>query len=124
MRSFSPPKAFTTEPLPLAAVPAETVGAPAPVAFAAGSGPFGDRVLVSALGVWAFSIAGLGATCANPATPLAEAACRGAWPMVPNVAAVLAAGLSMAACEAAAGRAARQASAPAAATIMMRFTNP
>ena len=38
--------------------------------------------------------------------------------------AVLAAGLSVAACDAAAGTAARQASAPAAARIVMRFTDP
>jgi hypothetical protein len=73
----------------------------------------------------AFSIAAFGVTGLNPATPFAEAACRGAWPVALNVgAALVAAGLSVAACEAAAGTAARQATAPAAATIVMRFTNP
>jgi hypothetical protein len=80
--------------------------------------------LVSTLCTWAFAIAGLGVTGLNPATPLAEAACRDTWPVL-NVGAVLAAaGLSVAACEAAAGMAARQATAAAAATIVMRFTNP
>ena len=98
MRSFSPSKAFTTDPLPLAAGPAGTVGAPAPVATAAGLGPFGDRVLASALGMLAFSIAGFGVTGLNPATPAAEAACRDAWPMALNVGAALAAaGVSVAA---------------------------
>jgi hypothetical protein len=69
----------------LLALPAETFGAPAPVACAAGFGPPGDFDLVSARGIWAFSIAGFGATGLNPATPLAEAASRGAWLVAPNV---------------------------------------
>ncbi len=81
--------------------------------------------MASALGMLAFSIAGFGVTGLNPATPVAEAACRGAWAVGPNVGAALtAAGLSGAACEAAAGMAARQATAPTAATIVLRFTNP
>ena len=51
VRSLSPSKAFVTDPLPLLAAPAETFGAPAPVACAAGLGPPGDLALVSALGV-------------------------------------------------------------------------
>jgi hypothetical protein len=94
------------------------------LAFAAGSAPFGEWVLASALGTWAFSIAGFGVTGLNPATPVAELARRGAWLVEPNVTAALVAGLSVAACEAAAGVAARQASAPAATSIVMRFTNP
>ena len=98
VRSFSPSKAFVTDPLPLAAGPAETVGAPAPVACAAGLAPPGDLVPVSALGTWAFSIAGFGVTGLNPATPFAEAASRGDWPVVLNIGAELAAaGLSVAA---------------------------
>src|ERR1700735_4806676 len=94
MRSLSPSKALVTDVLLLPAVAADTAAAPAPVAFAAGSGPLGVLVLTSALGTWGFSTAAEGATGLNPATPVAAAASRGAWLMAPKaVPAVVAAGV-------------------------------
>src|ERR1700722_14998630 len=124
MRSLSPSKAFVTDVLPLAGLTAAADAAPAPFACAAGFGPPGDSALISARGTCGFSIAGDGATGLNPATPLAAAASRGAWLMVPPNVALVAAGLSGGACGGPAGPAARHVSAPAAARIMMRFTNP
>src|ERR1700733_13436152 len=123
MRSLSPSKAFVTDVLPLAGLTADADTAPAPFACAAGFGPPGDWALISARGTCGFSIAGDGATGLNPATPVAEAASRGAWLALPNVAPA-AAGLSVAGRGGTAGTAARQVSAPAAARIMMRFTGP
>jgi len=130
-----PSNACVTEVLDLATLAADTDAAPAPDACAAGLGPPGDLELVRTREMLGFWIAAEGATGLNPATPLAEAASWVAWLMAPlNVAAPVlapvladvsvAAGLSVAACEVTAGTAARQASAPTAARIDIRFTDP
>src|SRR5580693_4918555 len=125
MRSLSPSKALVTDVLLLPALAADTAAAPAPVAFAAGFGPLGDLEVNRARGTCGFSMADEGATGLKPATPVAAAASRGAWLMAPKaVPAVVAVGVIVAACELTAGTAARQASAPAAARIEMRFTSP
>jgi hypothetical protein len=114
-----------TDVLLLPAVAADTEVAPAPVALAAGFGPLGVLDVNSARGTRGFSMADEGATGLNPATPVAAAASWGAWLMAPKaVLAVVVAGVIVAACELTAGTAARQASAPAAARIEMRFTSP
>jgi hypothetical protein len=85
---------------------------------------------VSARGVFAFSIAVEGATLLKPLTPLADAASRGDWLMVPLNPALAAAGAAgaagviVAACAVTVDTAARQASAPAAERIEKRFTEP
>jgi hypothetical protein len=124
-RSFSPSKELVTDDLVLAALAADTVAAPAPVARAAAFGPPGDLAFVSALGVLAFSIAVEGAIFLKPLTPLADAASRAAWLMVPlNAVPAVAAGVVVAAWAVTIGTTARQASAPAAARIEERFTAP
>src|SRR6202035_2362240 len=124
MRSLSPSKAFVTDVLPLAGLTPAADTAPAPFACAAGFGPPGDLALISARGTCGFSIAGDGATGLNPAAPRADAATRCGRLINLAKVALVAAVLSVAACEVTAGTAASHVSAPAAARIMMRFTGP
>ncbi|MGH3265647.1 MAG: hypothetical protein ACRDNS_27055, partial [Trebonia sp.] len=84
MRLLSPSKACVTVDRPRFGLTVGAEAAPAPLACAAGSGPPGDLELVSALGIWGFSMAVDGATGLNPEMPVAEAASRAAWETVPN----------------------------------------
>jgi hypothetical protein len=66
-----------------------------------------------------------GAILLKPLTPLADAASRAAWLMVPlNAVLAVAAGVVVAAWAVTIGTTARQVSAPAAARIEERFTAP